>query len=310
MRWIVLGAALSGCQVTGSFACGSSSECRSGSTVGTCEPDGFCSFDDPQCDSGRRYDPSAGALGGMCVAIPDQDGDGVPDAMDNCPTVPNPDQHDEDGDRLGDVCDPCPVSTTNTDTDGDGVGDACDPHPSSPGDKLALFEGFGRGIPAGWATAGTWGATSDDATVSVGGFVLPVSSTPSETITAQVTAATLPAADGAYRLALGDPLDLGYQGVFCAIYALVQGGALAGAELELASAQPSFSLVAANPAPFAIGTSYVMKIARGNASFTCQVQTPPTVTPGTVTVTSTAPSPGFHTDFDARVSWIMVVTSP
>ena len=38
------------------------------------------------------------------------DGDGVPDAEDNCPAVPNPGQEDTDGDGVGDVCDSCPDS--------------------------------------------------------------------------------------------------------------------------------------------------------------------------------------------------------
>ncbi len=37
---------------------------------------------------------------------PDSDGDGVPDADDNCPLVANPDQRDFDGDGLGYACDP------------------------------------------------------------------------------------------------------------------------------------------------------------------------------------------------------------
>lgn len=40
---------------------------------------------------------------------PDTDGDGVPDAQDLCPSVPDPDQHDSDGDGVGDVCDPTPL---------------------------------------------------------------------------------------------------------------------------------------------------------------------------------------------------------
>lgn len=36
---------------------------------------------------------------------PDTDGDGVPDASDNCVTVPNPGQADADGDGIGDACD-------------------------------------------------------------------------------------------------------------------------------------------------------------------------------------------------------------
>ncbi|MEZ4472804.1 MAG: thrombospondin type 3 repeat-containing protein [bacterium] len=40
---------------------------------------------------------------------PDRDGDGVPDATDNCPDVANPDQADGDGDHAGDLCDPSPA---------------------------------------------------------------------------------------------------------------------------------------------------------------------------------------------------------
>ncbi len=60
--------------------------------------------------------------------VPDQDGDGVPDANDNCPDVPNPDQSNQDGDGLGDACDNCPnvTNANQNDVDGDGVGNACD----------------------------------------------------------------------------------------------------------------------------------------------------------------------------------------
>jgi hypothetical protein len=65
---------------------------------------------------------------------PDFDGDGVPDARDNCPTVPNPDQLDSDGDGLGDACDLCPhvASTDNHDEDHDNFGDVCDVCPGVP----------------------------------------------------------------------------------------------------------------------------------------------------------------------------------
>jgi len=38
----------------------------------------------------------------------DSDADGVANASDNCPTVPNANQADADGDQKGDVCDACP----------------------------------------------------------------------------------------------------------------------------------------------------------------------------------------------------------
>ena len=42
---------------------------------------------------------------------PDQDKDGIPDYIDNCPLISNPDQADADGDGIGDVCD-TPATTT------------------------------------------------------------------------------------------------------------------------------------------------------------------------------------------------------
>jgi hypothetical protein len=41
------------------------------------------------------------------VADRDTDQDGIPDALDNCPSVANADQLDTDGDGLGNVCDAC-----------------------------------------------------------------------------------------------------------------------------------------------------------------------------------------------------------
>ena len=43
--------------------------------------------------------------GQAAVVLGDRDEDGIPDEVDNCPDIPNPDQADRDGDGLGDVCD-------------------------------------------------------------------------------------------------------------------------------------------------------------------------------------------------------------
>jgi YVTN family beta-propeller protein len=59
---------------------------------------------------------------------PDSDGDGVSDAVDNCPGTSNADQADSDGDGRGDACDNCPnVSNPDqADSDSDAIADACD----------------------------------------------------------------------------------------------------------------------------------------------------------------------------------------
>lgn len=99
-----------------------------------------------------------GSGGGSCVGVvvfnlpaqcnqTDSDGDGVPDAIDNCPGTPNPGQEDADGDGVGDVCDNC-INTANPgqdDADGDGVGDVCDNcvNTSNPGQGDADGDGVG-----------------------------------------------------------------------------------------------------------------------------------------------------------------------
>lgn len=99
----------------------------------------------------------------------DVDGDGIPDSADNCPHVANPAQDDEDGDGLGDVCDPCPPfadTSPPTDFDGDGVSDNCDPHPMTPGDVIAVFDGFDHGPPPGATIIGNWSFANGQAQVT------------------------------------------------------------------------------------------------------------------------------------------------
>jgi hypothetical protein len=60
------------------------------------------------------------SLGGACI---DSDGDGVCDNVDNCPSVPNPDQADSNRNGIGDVCEPPPATC---DMNGDGKIDRTD----------------------------------------------------------------------------------------------------------------------------------------------------------------------------------------
>lgn len=53
-----------GCLRKTEFQCSDDSACG---TAGRCETTGFCSFADPDCSSGRRYDQSAGSLAGQCT---------------------------------------------------------------------------------------------------------------------------------------------------------------------------------------------------------------------------------------------------
>ncbi len=63
-----------------------------------------------------------------CAATPDEDGDGVGDACDNCPVDINPDQENLREMQAGHAA--------------DGLGDVCDPRPDQSGDGLLFFDGF------------------------------------------------------------------------------------------------------------------------------------------------------------------------
>ena len=68
----------------------------------------------------------------------DSEGDGVPDAADNCPATANGEQSDVDSDLIGDVCDNCPTVPNNgqSDSSGDGRGDDCEDLVDQDGDGI------------------------------------------------------------------------------------------------------------------------------------------------------------------------------
>jgi hypothetical protein len=96
--------------------------------------------------------------------VADTDGDGVPEATDNCPGLSNPDQADSDGDGIGDACDP--------DADGDGVLDANDVCAASVGG--AVVNGAGCTMAQLCPCGGQWknhGAYVSCVAKSADGFV-------------------------------------------------------------------------------------------------------------------------------------------
>ena len=135
--------------------------------------------DEPTCVPARTLDTDkvnqSTAFAGMSSAD-DTDGDGIPNAQDNCPTVFNParpldngKQENTDGDDLGDACDPCPLDKDKTtctppasvkpDRDGDGVENSKDncPDNANPGQEDGDKDGFGDACDPCPAEAGASG---------------------------------------------------------------------------------------------------------------------------------------------------------
>ncbi|HKY63106.1 MAG TPA: thrombospondin type 3 repeat-containing protein [bacterium] len=109
---------------------GVESLCNNGASDDT---DDLVDCEDPDCATRQ-----------ICLPPPDSDGDGVPNATDNCPQDFNPDQADNDGEGAGNVCDRSP----------DGSVDGEDSNLGDP----AVDNGGGCGLSAAGETekVGPW----------------------------------------------------------------------------------------------------------------------------------------------------------
>jgi hypothetical protein len=96
----------------------------------------------------------------------DADGDGVPDATDNCPVTPNPGQLDLDGDGVGDACDPADAALAlenvrlrarstsgRVSAKGRFVPGTADPFDSTTGVGVTVADGLTTNLGFSWAPA-------------------------------------------------------------------------------------------------------------------------------------------------------------
>ena len=89
-------------------ACAVNTDCNVDSLLGASQFGGcVMAFTSPPAMVGHACNASVD-----CEADLDRDGDGIVDALDNCPLTANPTQVDSDGDRMGDACDPDCAGTT------------------------------------------------------------------------------------------------------------------------------------------------------------------------------------------------------
>ena len=87
----------------------------------------------PSIPNADQTDSDGNGIGDACENI-DSDGDGILNTVDNCPFDANPQQRDNDNDGIGNACDNCPraANADQADSDGDGEGDICDACPNDP----------------------------------------------------------------------------------------------------------------------------------------------------------------------------------
>jgi hypothetical protein len=302
-------------------SCPSGQTCVTTAGIATCELPGGGAQDGGIADAlADGSVPPDGQIGSGSASTLDSDGDGIPDAMDNCPTVANHDQHDEDGDKIGDVCDTCPVDKLDTDPDNDGVSGLCDPNPQTAGDSIVFFDGF-ESTPTksgGFDIVGAW--TTSSGSTSISGdpdFAITARGEPShgdETVQANVTimdatGSSLAGPGAGAGVALGMPSG-GDGGVGClvGVDATSGSGTDVIALVDLAAGEP----IMEGSATWTAGKSFRLVLTRAGNTFTCsapglnasvsapaELGTPPNPEFGVVVVSASA-----------RFDWTLLVHSP
>ena len=241
----------------------------------------------------------------------DSDGDGVPDAQDNCPSAKNADQADEDGDGLGDVCDPCPPFATNTDTDGDGVGDLCDPNPNTKGDAIVRFEGFAEGLPKDATVVGNWFGSGSAAWVISGAtdinHLVFAQGSGTMTVSTFETIDAIPGAAGTIRAAgVEENMDTGSNAGIVCEYAIGTGNVQQITIANTLSAGGPNKGVAVQP-----GTTGSFAETQDGTMYKCASSALANPLGLGDQLSVAAPTLGIRThSISAHFDWLMIVSSP
>jgi hypothetical protein len=247
----------------------------------------------------------------------DDDGDGVPNGVDNCPEVPNPGQENEDGDAWGDACDLCPpyASATQVDTDGDGVGDECDPRPTTPGDKIILFEGFHHGVPSGsgWQLYGTVTPAGDSVIAEdpgSGGFsalIWSFTAGSRETVSTQLTVLSAVSMQASIASIVDTGAEPADTGIACEV-----GTDETGSGFQDIFQLPNGPDIVTQADTIDVDVVHQLAIQRNGEKYNCEDTTSgstSTVT-GTSALTSAAPEIAISSQAaSVRYDWVMIVQS-
>jgi hypothetical protein len=314
MRALAIIALVAGCydpHPAEGVPCSDNGACPSGQTcVGT-----VCLTHDPNVDGPPQM------IDGHITAN-DSDGDGIDNAVDNCPDVANPDQANEDGDKFGDACDPCPVEANDTpnDPDGDGVADGCDPHPTVAGDKIVVFEGFANGIPSNWDVVGTTsaaaGAISLTTVANNHTSVVAPGTFANATVSASIQVdMQVGSFDSATTLAI--PYDPGTdEGIFCELYAPMASspnGRYEDLYSSLDMANANMGELGNTGFGWQLATPYRVSLTRVGNQYKCsgiEGATTHSTSGNTNSLPATFRATVAVYGSNATVQWMMVVSSP